>query len=181
MPSGSSTNVVPYATTLEVRPARRVTDRETEIVKGIQREFAQYQIRRSTFAGQWEEVAQLILPTSKNTFFYTNYNTPGQKKTQQQVDSTGALALHRFCAIADSLVTPRNQQWHGLQSDEYVMKDRDTRLWFESTTKLLFRMRYAANANVAAQNYNNWQSLGAFGNATMFVDRFDSRCGYRSF
>src|SRR5258708_4071822 len=91
------------------------------------------------FAMQWEEVAQLILPTSRNTFFYQSYNSPGLKKTQQQVDATGALALHRFCAIADSLVTPRNMQWHGLQSNEYVMKDRASRLWFENTTKQLFR------------------------------------------
>jgi len=154
---------------------RRVSDREMEKVNKSKRTFSQYQTRRSLFAGQWEEVAQLILPTSRNTFFYQNYNTPGQKKTQQQVDATGALALHRFCAIADSLVTPRNMLWHGLQGDDYVMKDRATRLWFENTTKMLFRQRYDANANFAAQNYNNWQSLGAFGNATMYVDKFDNR------
>lgn len=156
-------------------PGRRVSDREMEKVNKSKRTFSQYQTRRSLFAGQWEEVAQLILPTSRNTFFYQNYNTPGQKKTQQQVDATGALALHRFCAIADSLVTPRNMLWHGLQGDEYVMKDRATRLWFENTTKMLFRQRYDANANFAAQNYNNWQSLGAFGNSTMYVDKFDNR------
>lgn len=154
---------------------RQTSDREDKLYSQSMRTFGQYQTRRSMFAGQWEEVAQLILPTSRNTFFYQNYNTPGQKKTQQQVDATGALALHRFCAIADSLVTPRNMHWHGLQSDEYVMKDRACRVWFENTTKLLFRMRYAASANFAAQNYNNWQSLGAFGNSTMFVDKFDGR------
>jgi hypothetical protein len=171
----ASTSVVPYGLDLNIRRPRQVSDREREIVQGIMREFGQYQVRRSTFAGQWEEVAQLILPTSRNTFYYQNYNTPGQKKTQQQVDATGALALHRFCAIADSLVTPRNMFWHGLSSDDYVMKDRQTRLWFENTTRLLFKMRYAASANFAAQNYNNWQSLGAFGNATMYVDRYDGR------
>jgi hypothetical protein len=160
---------------MTVRRPRVVSERETEVVTGILREFSQYQVRRSNFALQWEEVAQLILPTSKNTFFFQSYNSPGQKKTQQQVDASGALALHRFCAIADSLVTPRNMQWHGLQGDDYVMKDRACRLWFENTTKLLFRQRYSANANFAAQNYNNWQSLGAFGNSTMFVDKFDNR------
>jgi hypothetical protein len=177
MPSGSqSTSVVPYAAaTGPTSSSRVISDREQHIVTGIIREFGQYQSRRSTFAGQWEEVAALILPTSVNTFFYQNYNTPGAKKTQQQVDATGALALHRFCAIADSLVTPRNMFWHGLQGNEYVMKDRNSRMWFENTTKLLFRMRYAATANFAAQNYNNWQSLGAFGNSTMYVDRFDGR------
>jgi len=175
MPSASSTEIAYAPAAVTAGPVRQISDRESQIVAGIMREFGQFQSARAMTAGHCEEVAQLILPTSKNTFFFESYNTPGTKKTQQQVDSTGALALHRFCAIADSLVTPRNMQWHGLQGDEYVMKDRATRLWFESATKLLFRMRYAATANFAAQNYNNWQSLGAFGNSTMYVDKFDNR------
>lgn len=176
MPAASSTSVVPYATNvMPLGKARDISDAEQQIVTGILREFSQYQTRRATFAQQWEEVAQLILPTSRNTFYYQNFNTPGAKKTQQQVDATGALALHRFCAIADSLVTPRNMHWHGLQGDDYVMKDRACRLWFENTTRLLFKQRYDTNANFAAQNYNNWQSLGAFGNSTMYVDKFDNR------
>jgi hypothetical protein len=177
MPSASSsTEVAVYdPATAPTGRVRRISDRESLIVAGILREFSQYTTWRNTFATQCEEVAQLILPTSRNTFFYQNFNWPGAKKTQQQVDATGALALHRFCAIADSLVTPRNMHWHGLQGDDYVMKDRATRLWFENTTRLLFQQRYAAHANFAAQNYNNWQSLGAFGNSTMFIDKFDAR------
>lgn len=176
MPSASSTELVKYegpgAPTVK---GRVISDAEAAKVDEILREFGQYQIWRGTLATQCEEIAELILPTSRNTFFYGNFNWPGQKKTQQQVDATGALALHRFCAIADSLVTPRNMFWHGLQGDDYVMKDRASRLWFENTTRLLFQQRYTANANFAAQNYNNWQSLGAFGNSTMYVDKFDSR------
>ena len=158
---------------------RVIPDAEMEIVHQIFQEFAQYQIWRSNFAGQWEEAAEIILPTSRNTFYYQNFNWPGQKKTQQQIDGTGGLALHRFCAIADSLVTPRNSFWHGLtaggRNADYIMKDKATRLWFEDVTRILFQLRYAGNANFAAQNYNNWQSLGAFGNATMYVDAFDGR------
>ena len=178
MPSASSTSIVPYEAGKAVTTAgamRIISDAEQQTVAEILREFSQYQIWRNTYAQQCEEVAQLILPTSSNTFFYQNFNWPGAKKTQQQVDATGALALHRFCAIADSLVTPRNMHWHGLQGDDYVMKDRASRLWFENTTRLLFAERYEATANFAAQNYNNWQSLGAFGNSTMYVDKFDSR------
>lgn len=175
MPSGS-TSVVPYETNVQpLGMTRVISDREALIVAGIKREFSQKIAERSTLAGHCEEVAQLILPTSRNTFYYQDYNTPGAKKTQQQVDATGALALHRFCAIADSMVTPRNMHWHALAGDEYVMKDRACRMWFESTTKVLFRERYAAHANFVAQNYNNWQSLGAFGNSTMYVDRYDNR------
>jgi hypothetical protein len=176
MPSASSTDAKYDAGTAPtVDGGRKMSQREEKIVADCLREFSQYQTRRSMFAGQWEEIAELILPTSRNTFYFGNYNAPGQKKTQQQVDATGALALHRFCAIADSLVTPRNSFWHGLQGNDYVMKDRATRLWFENSTRMLFRQRYDSNANFAAQNYNNWQSLGAFGNATMFVDRYDNR------
>jgi hypothetical protein len=172
-----STSVIPYKDPAVPAgpPARAISDREAQIVAGVIREFGQFQSGRAVLGSHCEEIAELILPTSRNTFFYQNYNTPGAKKTQQQVDATGALALHRFCAIADSLVTPRNMQWHGLQGDDYVMKDRASRLWFEGTTKMLFRQRYAAHANFAAQNYNNWQSLGAFGNSTMYVDKFDNR------
>jgi len=176
MPNASSTELTAYADPSP--PAgigRMISDREQAIIIGILREFQQYQTRRAMFAMQWEEAAQLILPTARNTFFYQSYNTPGLKKTQQQVDATGALALHRFCAIADSLVTPRGMRWHGLTADDYILKDRQSRLWLERMNMQLFKMRYAARANFAAQNYNNWQSLGAFGNATMFVDEFDDR------
>lgn len=161
--------------TLADSTLRTMSDREQQTVTDLIREFSQYTVWRNTMGLHCEEVAELILPTSRNTFFYGNFNWPGQKKTQQQVDATGALALHRFCAIADSLVTPRNQQWHSLQGDPYVMKDKTSRQWFEDTATDLFRLRYAASANFAAQNYNNWQSLGAFGNATMYVDKVDNR------
>src|SRR5882672_1462544 len=166
-----------YATNAQMQGLpRAVSDAEREIVRDIMQEFSQYVNWRSTFASQWEEAAELILPTSRNTFFYQNFSWPGQKKTQQQVDASGMLALHRFAAICDSLLTPRNMTWHALAAnDDYVMKDRATRLWFEKVTKILFKYRYAPNANFSAQNNSNFQSLGAFGNATMFVDAFDGR------
>jgi hypothetical protein len=155
---------------------RVISDAERSLVVDKLQAFSQKMNERSIFANQWEEVAQLILPTSRNTFYYMNYNTPGQKKTDQQIDGSGALALHRFCAIADSLVTPVNMKWHALQSpDENVMKNRDVKLWFERATSALFKKRYAAISGFQGQNYNNWQSTGGFGNSTMFVDKFDGR------
>lgn len=148
------------------------SDHDQEIVDGIMATFSQLQTYRNTFATQWEEVAELVLPTSRNTFMYGNYNWPGQKKTDRQVDATAMMALHRFGAICDSLLTPRNQTWHSLTSDdEDLVKDRPTRLWYEQATKALFKHRYAPIANFSAQNQNNYQSLGAFGTGCMFVDQ----------
>lgn len=137
-------------------------------------EFGQLQSQRNIFAQQWEEASQLLLPTSRNTFFYGSFNWQGEKKTQWQIDGTGGLTLHRFCAVADSLVTPRNMIWHGLEADrDYLMKNRSVRLWYEQAVKELFKQRYAPDGNFVAQNYNGWQSVGAFGNSTMFVDKLD--------
>jgi len=136
-------------------------------------EFAQHQLYRNTTAAQWEEIASLLDPPSRNTFFYGTYNWPGQKLTQRQVDATGMVSLHRFGAILDSLLTPRNMFWHGLEADDpYVMKDRDTQLWFEQATRILFKARYAPIANFSSQNQNNYQGLGAYGTAGMFIDSF---------
>lgn len=161
-----------------LKAARMMSQREDEVVSDTLQEFAQLQLFRNTFASQWEETAELIWPEYRNTFYYGNFNWPGTKKTDRQIDSTGALALSRFGAICDSLLTPRNMLWHQLgANNDYVMKDRATRLWFEQVTRILFRERYAAPANFASQNQQSWKGLGAFGNAGLFVDDLDNSMG----
>ncbi|HZR03609.1 MAG TPA: portal protein [Burkholderiales bacterium] len=155
---------------------RQPTAREQDILDESFREFAQLQTWRHTFAAHWEEVANLILPESRNTFEYGNFNWPGAKKTDRQIDATGMMALHKFAAICNSLLTPKNMIWHGLRaSDDYVMKDRATRLWFEQATKILFRLRYAPYSGFAGQITDCYTQLGAFGTKGMFVDEFDTK------
>lgn len=153
---------------------RQVSQREEEIVNETLQEFTEIQEFRYVFGSHWEEVSELILPSHRNTFMFGNYNTPGQKKTDRQVDATGMMALHRFGAICDSLLTPSNSYWHGLEAlDDYVMKDRATRLWFEKVTNLLFKYRYMAESNFISQNQAKYQSIGAFGNSGLFIDELD--------
>jgi hypothetical protein len=161
-------------------PIRQQSNEEMAKVSKIMREFGQLQLWRNNFATQWEEVAELVLPTSRNTFMYASYNTPGEKKTQKQVDATGMMALSRFSAICDSLLTPRNMTWHQLTaSDKGLMRDRSVQLWFERTNAKLFKMRYSPMGNFSAQNQQVYQSLGAFGTASMFMDAFVGMHGER--
>jgi hypothetical protein len=144
---------------------------EEAIVEECLREFQHLQTWRNTTAGHWEEIAQLIWPEHRNTFFFGSYVWPGEKKTQRQIDATGMMALNRFKSILDSLLTPRNMFWHGLAAnDDYIMKQRGVREWFETVTKTLFKYRYAPLANFSSQNLFVWKSLGAFGTGAMFVD-----------
>lgn len=151
---------------------------QDNILVASQREFGALQTYRAVFASQWEEAAELVLPTSRNTFYYGNYNFPGQKKTDRQVDAGAMLALWRFAAILDSLLTPRNMQWHMLGStDPKLNKNRQVALWYEEATKALFKHRYAPIANFSSQNYSVFESLGAFGNGNMFIDQACDEAG----
>jgi hypothetical protein len=160
-----------YAATMP----REIPEWEAEIVRDDLRLFSELQTYRNVHAGVWEESAALVDPKSRNTFFFGSYNWPGTKRTEQQVDSTGALALQQFCAIADSLVTPKNQKYQGFTSDPYVMKDRATALYFDQLRDIVLDYRERDIGNFRGQNFNNWKSLGAFGNATMYIDAFDGR------
>lgn len=151
-----------------------MTDREEGIVDDTLRAFRGAQDRRGNFNSHWEEVAALIDPNQRNTFNFGSYNSPGQKKTDQQVDATGMMALSRFTSICNSLITPSTSFWHGLEADDdYIMKDRATRLWYEQMTKGLFRLRYMHEANFVQQNFAKWRSIGAYGNTGLFVDELD--------
>ena len=159
-----------------------VGGREQKIVEDTLRDFKEMQNWRSVTAGQWEEIAEILDPNSRNTFFFGNQNPPGQKKTERQIDSNGMLALEKFKAICDSLLTPRNMFWHALgvaDDATYLKKNRQVRLWYEQATRVLFTQRYEATANFASQNQGVFHSLGAYGTGGMFVDTLYDHTGVR--
>jgi hypothetical protein len=149
------------------------SERDQQLCEITVRDMAQLASRRSLLNNQCEEIAGLIDPASRGTFLFGSEPVPYSKKTDQQVDSTGMIALSRFAAICDSLLTPKNMTWHTLSADnDYVMKDRDTKMWFYNTTRKLFRYRYAATSGFVSANQQVFKSLGAYGNGVAWVDSF---------
>jgi hypothetical protein len=126
---------------------------------------------RGHLEANWEQIALRILPNYANHFGNQNRTTltKGEQNTHEMVDSTAALALTRFAAAMESMLTPRNSTWHqAIPSDEYLLKDRATRLWFDDLTKALFRYRYAPKANFASQKHEDYMMLGAFGTGSIY-------------
>ena len=154
---------------------RMISNREAEQVRRINKIFSELTTYRNVFAGQWEEGAILADPDSRNTFFYGSYNFPGMKKTQQQIDASTGLAVQQFCAIADSMITPRNRLWHGLESDDYVMQDRATREYFDQVRNILFDYRYRTASGFQGQNFRKWKSTACYGNSIVYIDPLDIR------
>lgn len=150
----------------------RETMRTQKIVDDAMRRFSELQAYRSQRAWQWEESASLGMPSMRNTFFYGNYNFPGIKKTQLQVDSTVMLANWKFGAICDAMMTPFSTQWHILKStNPYINKNRASQLFFEQLSHTLAELRNSPSAAFRRNNQTIWQMVGMFGNAPMFVDQ----------
>lgn len=155
------------------RKPQAISRRDEAIVFHTIRCFDQYRLMRDTFGSHWEEIAELIDPPSRNTFFFGNYNWPGQKKTERQVDATGMLALQRFCAILISLLTPENMKWHKLEAmDPYVQKDRQVRMWLDRQNQNLFNARKMPTSNFVGQNYPGMRALGAYGTRGMMIEPY---------
>lgn len=148
---------------------RKLEEKAAEICKDFDRLAGD----RGTLESHWQEVAERVAPEYKNTFSaFNTKGSEGQKNTDLIFDSTACNALDKFAAILDSLLTPRNQTYHRIMADNpYLMKDRETRLWFEETNRRIFKYRYAPRANFASQNFQNWQMLGAFGTGCVFIDK----------
>lgn len=133
---------------------------------------------RSNFDNQYAEIARVVDPTSRGLF--QGNQTIGDTRMQDVYDSTPVIALQRFGAILDSLLTPRNKVWHKIMpSNSMLMKDRSVRLWFEQANDVLFRTRYAPVANFQSQNQKDYNSLGAYGTSCMFTDEL--RGGVKGF
>lgn len=139
----------------------------------ILRDFELIRSRRGNFESHWREIAERILPNDSHLFEARNHvTTKGEIRTEELFDATAMVALDRFGSILDSLLTPRNQKWHRLKASlPELNKARDVSLWFDEVTNLLFKYRYLPQANFAAQNQQNYISLGAYGTGAMFIDR----------
>jgi len=133
---------------------------------------------RGTLDSHCEEIAKRVLPRQSGAF--EGGQQRGEKRTTELYDATGALALERFAAAMESMLTPRNSMWHRLRtSNIHLNKDRDVAMWFEDATRVLFRHRYANKANYASQQHENYMALGAFGTGAMFIDELQGSPGFR--
>lgn len=158
----------------------KTQDHGKDLAESICKEYERMSSGRGNFESHWQEISERIVPMDKNLFQSRGLGSKGSKRNELVFDSTAALALNRFGAILDSLLTPRNQTWHRLMaSDPALNRVRAVRLWFEEVNRILFKYRYAPKANFASQNQKNYKSLGAYGTGCLFVDELYGDVGLR--
>lgn len=149
-----------------------MADKERDI-EAVLKRFHQLQERRKNWDIQWHETAEIIWPQADE---FVVKRAPGEKRSQKIFDATAALALEKFAAIMESLLTPRAQKWHRLRaSDEALNQDSSVKDWFDEVNRILFAVRNSPKANYYSQKHEGYKSLGAFGNDCLFVDELEPR------
>ena len=124
---------------------------------------------RGTWENHWKEIAERILP--RQDWFQASNKTQGDKRTEKMFDATASLALERFAAAMESMLTPRTQHWHKLKvTDSYLSKNKQVNQYLDEVTQILFQVRYSPKANFASQAHEAYMSLGAFGTGALFID-----------
>ena len=135
----------------------------------IIRQHSQMEGERGTWENHWKEIAERILP--RQDWFQASNKTQGDKRTEKMFDATASLALERFAAAMESMLTPRTQHWHKLKvTDSYLSKNKQVNQYLDEVTQILFQVRYSPKANFASQAHEAYMSLGAFGTGALFID-----------
>lgn len=153
-----------------------------DIVEYVIRDYNRLAGKRSGFESQWREIGERVWPSGSRSFNADSGSglNQGDRRTNGILDPTASIALNRFGAIMDSLLTPRNQKWHKLDTNNpFLSKNRQVKLYFEQANDALFRYRYAPKANFSSQNQKNYKSLGAYGTGCIFIDDLYNEDGLR--
>lgn len=153
---------------------KRQDQKKAEIAEQICREYESLAADRGNWDSHWLEISERVIPNHRNIFRARGMDltTKGEKRTEELFDSTAAIGLGRFSAILDSMLTPRNQRWHTVTTNNRDLnKLREVKLYYDEVTQTLFKYRYSPRANFSSQNQQNFKSLGAYGTGAVFIDR----------
>lgn len=128
---------------------------------------------RSTLDSWWQDIGYRVLPSQA---VFTTRDVEGSRRNERLFTSRPVIACERFAAVAEDMLTPRNQVWQALVGeDEDLTDDQAAQAWFEAVTKILFGMRNRPGANFYSQRAQGYLSLGAFGNSCLFLDEVVGR------
>lgn len=138
------------------------------IAQRVLETHGQLDSQRRVYLPMWQEIADRLQPDSS---IFTRYYQPGGKRTQYMFDATAPLALSKYAAAMNSMITPRTQRWHGLTPRDPRLADNSEIIAYcDAVTNVLFDMRYSVEGNFDSQANECYMMNGAYGNGALFID-----------
>ncbi|MCA9505707.1 MAG: hypothetical protein KC616_21625 [Myxococcales bacterium] len=136
--------------------------------------------RRHNFDSYWQVAKEVYWPDAAD---FNIHRTQGTARSQAIFDGTGVIALERFGAVMESLLTPRGSIWHNLRaSNEELNEIPEVKEYFATLNRILFAVRSRPSARFYAQKEQDYKSLGCTGNSCTRVELSKDKRGlsYRS-
>jgi hypothetical protein len=133
------------------------------------REHEQLASLRGIWENHWREVAERVRPNQN--YFQRQQRPDGDKRQEKVFDATAPLALPKFGAAVISMAMPASQQYQRLAPvEDSLEEDSATRRYLDAVTNILFKVRYAPQANFQSQSGEVILDVGAFGTGILFID-----------
>ncbi|QNQ09254.1 portal protein [Sphingomonas alpina] len=141
--------------------------------KQIEASQARMESARYGFDSVRGEIASLVLPQQQG--FNRKFGSQGQLHTNHQYDEYAALALEDGVSAFEGFVIPRGQKWQKIiLGNERLMESVVVQQWLETIETRLFALRNDPKSGFTNAVHTSAQSLFAFGEQSMWVDkRFD--------
>ncbi len=144
-----------------ILPFKRIYDSKAD-ASAILKRLDELKPLRCNWETQWQEIADRMLPRQAE---FTTRRAEGEKRTEYIFDSTAPLALDRFGAAFESMLTPRSSKWHFIKFSEDELNDDDEcNEWADEVNTILWNQRYRPWSNFANSAHETYIGLGAFGN-----------------
>lgn len=132
---------------------------------------------RSNHETLWQTAAAHVLPKE-----YSKWQSDGgssydggnarsvQTAARVAYDTTGRRSLPKYVSVLERLGTPQGQVWHGLKaSDSNLQNILAVKDYFETLTKLLFKLRYHPKARFIPASGEMYSQIGVYGNGPVFI------------
>ena len=137
--------------------------------------YEQAKSDRTPFEHDWRMGAARCLPREFGLWRDAHPSTSAaaggiQSARREQVDTTALLALPKYVAVLDKMLTPATQRWHALvASRKELMKQQRVKEYFYELNNILWQERYDPRAHFISAQTETYSSLGVYGNGVKFL------------
>lgn len=132
----------------------------------IIRDQSAMETARAPFEQEWQDVAQLMLPSLATQLLSSAapLSIPQRPRQERIYDETARQALKDGCSVFEGETIPQGSTWQPIKpADEDLLKQQHIALWFERLTAKVFKLRYAAQSGFVTSSNASIKNLLGFG------------------
>jgi len=121
---------------------------------------------RDNWENHWKELGQFFIPRKDDI---STVRTPGEKRNQRLLDSTGLEAAESLAGGLHGFLTNPFAQWFELSTGDDELDQKDTvRTFLQKTAKIMLRI--LNNSNFQTEVHELYLDLVVFGTSSMSVE-----------